>query len=111
MVNKENTRHYTWGNNCDSWIMVDTEGLSVKQELMPPGTNEELHVHEKARQFFFVLNGTAVFYVNGQKQIISAQQGLSILPGTNHFIANESNENLEFLVISQPSTTNDRQNI
>lgn len=111
MVNKQNARHYTWGNNCDSWIMVDTAGLSVKQELMPPGTKEELHVHEKAQQFFFVLNGTAVFYVNGQKQIISAQQGLSILPGTNHFIANESDENLEFLVISQPSTTNDRQNI
>lgn len=32
--------HYTWGDDCHGWTFVDTEALSVKQELMPPDTAE-----------------------------------------------------------------------
>ena len=30
--------HYTWGDDCHGWTFVDTDTLSVKQELMPPDT-------------------------------------------------------------------------
>lgn len=107
-IDKTTAPHYTWGNACDSWVLVNTEGLSVKQEAMPPGTREQLHFHSQAQQFFFVLTGTATFYIDGKKEIVSAQQGLHILPNTHHYIANETSEALEFLVISQPSTNYDR---
>lgn len=108
MINKQSSAHYLWGENCDSWILNDTEGLSVKQESMPGGTKEKLHFHSKAQQFFFVLNGTATLYVDDKKEIIREQQGLLVTPGTKHFIANETMEPLDFLVISQPTTNNDR---
>ena len=41
VIDKQTGKHYLWGDNCDSWILVDTEGLSVKQESMPSGTREK----------------------------------------------------------------------
>jgi mannose-6-phosphate isomerase-like protein (cupin superfamily) len=111
MIAKENSKHYFWGENCDSWVLLDTESLSIKQENMPSGTKERLHFHTKAQQFFYVLKGTATFYIENQKQIISENQGILVLPNTNHFIANETLDNLEFIVTSQPSTNNDRTEI
>jgi len=111
IVDKQTAEHYLWGDNCDSWILADTEGLSVKQEKMPPATREKLHFHTQAQQFFFVLKGTATFYLDENKTIVTSQKGILIQPKTKHYIANETSEQLEFLVISQPTTNNDRTTI
>ncbi len=111
MINKQSHSHYLWGENCDSWILADTPGLSVKHESMPCGAKEKIHFHSRSQQFFFVLKGTASFYVDDKKELIREQQGLLVTPGVKHFIANETMERLEFLVISQPNNTNDRINI
>ena len=110
ITDKQIAKNYTWGSNCQSWVMVDSPQLSVKQELMPPNTKEQLHHHNQAQQFFFILKGTATFYIDGRKQTVNEKQGISIMPKSKHYIANESNTELEFLVISQPSTNNDRIN-
>lgn len=107
-IDKETAGHYFWGDNCDSWILVDTPCLSVKQESMPAGTREKLHVHSHAQQFFFILKGTATFYPDDEKIVVSEQKGIIIKPGIKHFIANETDEALQFLVISQPATNQDR---
>lgn len=107
-IDKQTAKHYTWGDNCDSWVLADTDGLSVKQESMPGGTREKLHFHNKAQQFFFILKGTATFYLEENRIIVPEQSGLLINPKTKHFIANETNKQLDFLVISQPTTNNDR---
>lgn len=111
MIDKSTAPHYTWGEGCDSWVLADTPTLSVKQEAMPPGTKERAHFHSLAQQLFFVLKGGAVFYTNNEKQVLGEGQGLLVSPNTKHFIANESNEPLSFLVISQPSTDGDRTNV
>jgi mannose-6-phosphate isomerase-like protein (cupin superfamily) len=108
IIDKQTAEHYTWGNNCDSWVLANTEGLSMKQESMPPDTKEQLHFHNHAQQFFFILKGSATFYVEVERIIVPEQKGLLINPKTKHFIANETLEQLEFLVISQPSTNKDR---
>jgi len=107
-IDKHTAEYYLWGNKSETWILADTEGLSVKQESMPAGTKQKMHFHNHAQQFFFILKGTATFYLDKEKEVVGAQKGLLIAPQTNHFIANESSSKLEFLVISQPSTNNDR---
>ena len=102
--------HYTWGDDCHGWTFVDTDVLSVKQELMPPDTAEQLHYHEKATQLFFILKGRANFTVNGEESELREQQGIEILPGQQHFIANKQQADLEFILYSYPSTKNDRVN-
>ena len=111
IIDKQTAGHYLWGDDCDSWVLVDTEGLSVKQESMPAGTREKLHFHTHAQQFFFILKGTATFYLDNEKISVAEQKGLQIRPKAKHYIANETNERLDFLVISQPTTNYDRTNI
>ena len=111
MINKTNSIHYKWGENCESWNLVDKENLSVKLEKMPSKTREKLHFHQNAQQFFFILKGQAVFYFAGKQETINEQEGIMIEPGIRHFIANETEHELEFLVISQPTTNIDRINI
>ena len=108
VIDQAHATHYLWGAHCDSWILVNNTDLSVKQERMPRGAKEKQHFHSRAQQFFYILKGEATFYVGGEKRAVTAQQGLSIPARTPHFIANEAEAVLEFLVISQPTTDNDR---
>lgn len=130
-------KHYEWGNHCDGWNLLDRPDMSVKLERMPPGTAEAEHFHQFARQFFFILKGTALFFFAGvyleklppgSKGLmsglrpavpwsafatesgftLSAQQGLEIPPQLRHRILNQGEEDLEFILCSQPSTAGDR---
>ena len=111
IIDKQTAEHYLWGDNCDSWVLVDTVGLSVKQESMPSSTKEKLHFHTNAQQFFYILKDSATFYIEDNKLTVIEQKGILIHPKTKHYIANETNEQLDFLVISQPTTNNDRTTI
>ncbi|SDQ84446.1 Mannose-6-phosphate isomerase, cupin superfamily [Chryseobacterium soldanellicola] len=108
---KNNSHHYIWGSNCDSWVLNNSENLSVKQEKMPPNTSEKLHFHEKAEQFFYILKGEAMFYINDEKFSVKTGESITIIPKSKHYISNESPQELEFLVISSPSTNNDRTEV
>ncbi|OFY48724.1 MAG: cupin [Bacteroidetes bacterium GWF2_41_31] len=110
-IDKYMAEHYLWGDHCDCWVLADTEELSIKQESMPSGAKEKLHFHTYAQQFFFILKGTATFYIDSTSEIVNEQKGILIPPKTAHYIANNTNEPIDFLVISQPSTNNDRTTI
>jgi len=100
--------HYTWGDDCHGWTFVDTDALSIKQELMPPDTAEKLHYHEKSTQFFLILKGRAKFSIDGEVIELREQQAIQIYPNQKHFIANNQPADLEFILYSYPSTKNDR---
>lgn len=53
----------------------------------------------------------ATFYLDDNKVIVAEQKGILVPPKTRHFIVNETNDQLDFLVISQPTTNNDRTTI
>jgi len=102
--------HYVWGSGCDGWNLLASDGLSVKQERMPPSTVEKLHYHQHAQQFFFILTGTATFEVEGEIIHVKSGEGLHIEAMKKHRISNQTAEDLEFLLCSQPTTTQDRIN-
>ena len=97
MISKANAEHYTWAEVCDGWRLVDRPDLSVIHERVPPGAAEVRHYHAQARQFFFVLAGTATL-----------ELGLEVPPGVPHQLLNLSSAEIEFLVISHPATRGDR---
>ncbi len=107
-VSIETTEHYTWGEVCGGWHLVRSEGLSVIEERMPPGTTEQRHAHSKARQFFYVLEGELTMEVEGRLHGLGARQGLEIAPGEKHQARNESSQDVRFLVVSSPPGQNDR---
>jgi len=108
MISKETAEHYVWGKACDGWHLVKNAKLSVIQERMPAGTSEARHYHTQAQQFFFVLSGTATLEIDGRREILRAHEGLEVPPEMPHQIFNESNQAVEFLVISQPASYGDR---
>jgi len=107
-ISKNETQPYSWGADCKGWHLLNTPGLSVIQETMPPHTAEVTHKHQKAQQFFFILKGTAVFEINYEQVEVKAGEGIHIEEECVHKIKNTSDENLEFLVISQPRAHGDR---
>ena len=110
-ISKENAARYTWGDNCSSWVLNDAAALSVKQELMPAGAREQLHYHQHASQFFFMLKGVATFYIEDENIEVREQEGITIERNQKHFVVNNGTDPIEFLVISQPATQNDRINL
>ncbi|HEV7620337.1 MAG TPA: cupin domain-containing protein [Flavisolibacter sp.] len=111
-VSKYNAlKHYVWGSGCDGWNLAETAELSIKQERMPAKASEEKHYHEKAQQFFFILKGEALFEVNDEICTVKEGEGLYIKAGDRHRIINNTEEDLEFILCSQPSTANDRINV
>ncbi|MFH5182082.1 cupin domain-containing protein [Paenibacillus sp. TAB 01] len=107
-ISKNNGEHYIWGEACDGWHLVKNRDLSVIHERMPPGTSEIRHYHVQARQFFFVLNGTAELELNGETFRLQSHEGIEVGPGLPHQMKNTSEADVEFLVISHPQTRGDR---
>ena len=107
----ENSEHYKWGNKCDGWHLLKTDSLSVIQEKMPAGTSEQLHFHNNAQQLFYILEGTATFIVEADTLILTTGESIHIEKGKKHFIANDSETELKFLVISEPKAHGDRTQV
>lgn len=108
VISKENAEHYIWGGVCDGWHLVKRDHLSVIHERMPSGTSEVRHFHNKSRQFFFVLSGTATLEVGGEQRNIETFQGIEVAPGVPHQMINHSQHDVEFIVVSQPMSHGDR---
>ena len=100
--------HYQWGEDCDGWHLVRTESLSVIEERMPPATSERRHLHERARQFFYVLAGELALEVEGEEHLLRANEGLEVAPKLAHQASNRGEQDLRFLVTSQPPSHGDR---
>lgn len=111
MISPSTAPHYTWASVCDGWKLVDQLTLSVIQERMPTGTQEIRHKHSRVRQFFYVLRGVLTLEVEGEVQHIPAGHGLEISPGQVHQARNESGEDVEFLVVSNGISREDREEV
>ncbi|MEN5434216.1 cupin domain-containing protein [Sphingobacterium faecium] len=111
LKNTENSEHYLWGDNCDGWHLLKSDSLSIIQEKMPPHTSEGLHFHNNAQKFFYILKGTATFRLEESTVEVSKNNGFHILPQQKHQIFNHTEQDLEFLVISEPKAHGDRVNL
>jgi quercetin dioxygenase-like cupin family protein/predicted GNAT family N-acyltransferase len=107
-ISPQNAEHYSWGKNCDGWHLLKSGSLSVIEERMPPGAEEQLHCHRFSQQLFYMLSGTAFFEAGALSQELSAGESIHVSPGTLHRIANRQKEELRFLLISQPQAQGDR---
>lgn len=107
-VSRATAAHYMWGQGCDGWHFAKAAGLSVIAERMPPGTAETRHLHERARQVFYVLLGTASFELAGTVHTLRAGEAIEVEPGAPHTMMNRSGADLEFLVVSAPPSHGDR---
>lgn len=107
-VSIANAEHYVWGDACDGWHLLKHPDLSVIQERVPPGVGEVKHYHLRARQFFYVLSGSAVVEWEQGAVALETGQGAHVPPGVAHRFVNASAAEVVFLVISAPPSHSDR---
>ncbi len=108
IANLENSTHYNWGGNCDGWVLLPRADLTAIQERMPPGSSEQRHHHAKARQFFYVLDGTLTMEIEGEVHKLISGDSIEIPPMSRHQAQNNSANDVSFLVVSSPTTHGDR---
>lgn len=108
VMSRDNAAHYVWGEGCDGWRLVDSEALSIIEERMPPGASEAPHLHRRAEQFFYVLEGEAEFHLEGERHRVTPGCGLHIPPGVRHRVVNAGAADLRFVLTSRPNTRGDR---
>ncbi len=108
VVDKQNAEHYIWGEGCDGWHLLKRDDVSVIQERVPPGKHEVQHFHNYSRQLFFILAGTATMLIENREYALASGQSIEIPPGAVHQFKNESDLDVEFLVISCPKSHGDR---
>lgn len=56
----------------------------------------------------FVLSGVATLEIEGKREVLQKHEGAEVLPNVPHQMFNESEQAIEFLVISQPASHGDR---
>lgn len=93
-------------------IVVEYEGLTInpnsncsyaKAEVAPQGTSPS-HYHEKLSETYYVYEGTAEVYLNGQIHTVCTGEYIEILPGIVHQLKNPSlNEQLSIFVVCNPA--------
>ena len=110
VVSAATAEHYTWGDGCDGWVLLPRDDLMVIQERMPPATSEVRHFHSEARQFFYVLSGNLTMEIEGIRHVIGASHGIEIPPLARHQAMNVGEQEVNFVVISSPTTRGDRTN-
>lgn len=112
VISTANAEHYKWGgpsnDACDGWYLVRAPELNIIEERMPPGTSEARHYHERARQFFFVLEGELTMEIEHHEFRVKAGEGIEIAPGQQHQAMNRSAGGVRLVVTSQPPSHGDR---
>ena len=109
-IDASTAEHYTWGNGCDGWHLLNNENLSIIQENVPAGSSEVKHYHNISRQFFFILEGEGTIELPDKIVKLSKNEGLEIPPKTVHTFINQSDSEVIFLVISSPKSHGDKVN-
>ena len=112
-ISTANAEHYTWPSvmgpdTCDGWHLHRSGALSVIEERMPPATAEQRHLHQRTTQFFYVLAGELTIEISGEEFHLATFSGLTVPAEIPHQVFNRSDEDVRFLVISQPPSHSDR---
>ena len=78
------------------------ERVMVGMNCLEPGQTQQVHAHDGADKFYFVLEGEGRFTV-GDEQTDAAAGTLVVAPsGIPHGVANTANERLSLLVAIAP---------
>jgi quercetin dioxygenase-like cupin family protein len=94
----------------ENHVLVNRNNLVVKLEQMPPGALEEWYLALSHLLPFRVLDGEALFEMEGERVALLKGESLLIQPGVNHRVLNIGKETLKFLICAHNSGTHHSTN-
>lgn len=93
---KTNAGYQYWFVNKDF-----LDGRTIKLSVVKPHQSTHAPHHHPEDEFFFVLEGTAEFYLNGQTVISGPYTSFYCPPNSEHGIRNVGDKELKYLVIKK----------
>jgi len=77
------------------------DGRTIKMSVVAPGKSTHAPHKHKEDEFFYVLEGTAKFYLNGKEVIVKENTSLYCPSFSMHGISNAGVTELKYLVIKK----------
>jgi mannose-6-phosphate isomerase-like protein (cupin superfamily) len=76
-------------------------GKTLKLSVVRPHEASHPHHHHIEDEFWFVLKGSAEFYIDGKTRVVGPNTGVYTPSNVEHGIKNAGDSDLEYLVIKQ----------
>lgn len=84
-----------------------SQGHSVAQIVIPPGSASRRHLHPVAEESYTILSGMARLELDEATASLGPGDCVAILPGQIHQIANAGDDDLVLLAVCVPAWTPD----
>ena len=78
-----------------------TDENTLKMSIVEPGKSTHAPHHHVEEEFFYILEGTAEFYLDGKKMTAGPNTSLYCPSNVEHGISNAGQTNLKYLVIKK----------
>lgn len=77
------------------------DGRTIKMSVVAPGKSTHAPHKHKEDEFFYVLEGTAKFFLDGKEVVVEANTSLYCPSWSMHGISNAGDTELKYLVIKK----------
>jgi quercetin dioxygenase-like cupin family protein len=82
--------------------LFETDNFFCDIYCLEPGQDQKIHSHQGSDKFYYVLEGTGVFHVDGEERNVSAAHIVFCPKGSMHGVKNNSGKNLILMVVMSP---------
>jgi mannose-6-phosphate isomerase-like protein (cupin superfamily) len=80
----------------------DTRYFDFRISSYQPRGYAEVHTHDVAENLYYILRGTGVVELDGERHLVEPGFVIHIPPGVRHGIFNTGLEDLVFIVVASP---------
>lgn len=105
---KHNKVEYDWGHMI--WLLDGEQksapALSTAKMIMHPKTISQKHFHANCHEFIVVNTGEVELIADDQSTILKAEDTYLIHPNTTHYLINNSNKNVDMMIIYSAASRN-----
>ncbi|TDW48057.1 cupin domain [Flavobacterium sp. 270] len=78
-----------------------TQENTLKMSIVEPGKSTHALHHHPEEEFFYILEGSASFFLDGKTVVVGPNTSLYCPPNAEHGISNAGNTDLKYLVIKK----------
>lgn len=76
--------------------------VDFRISIYRPKGYAEVHIHDEAENIFYIMQGTGIFELDGERFVVDPGTVVFIPPGVKHGVHNTGCENMLCLVVAAP---------
>jgi phosphoglucomutase len=81
-------------------LLEEGPGFTIKKIVILPGKQSYRHTHQYRSEHWSIISGTATVSLGSLVEIYKEHESITIPIGINHRVANDTEQNLEFIEVS-----------